>query len=175
MRVAISLAAAIGLATPAIGEVLSSGPNGFEIRHSVTLAASPQRGFDAFGRIGAWWSDGHTYSGDAANLSLALAPGGCFCERFPKGGGIEHMRVVLVQPGERLVMAGALGPLLYEASNGMMDVRLEPVAGGSRLILDYRASGFARGGAAGMAPIVDKVLGEQVRRLAVFVAATPAR
>ena len=57
-------------------------------------------------------------SGNSANLSLALTPGGCFCERFPKGGGIEHMRVTYVDPGKRVVLTGALGPLALRSDDG---------------------------------------------------------
>ena len=35
----------------------------------------------AFARVGEWWGKDHTYSGDSANLSLSLTPGGCWCER----------------------------------------------------------------------------------------------
>ena len=67
-------------------------------------------------RSAQWWSKDHTYSGDAARMSLQLRPGGCFCETLDGGGGIEHMRVTFVQPGERVVLTGSLGPLLYEAT-----------------------------------------------------------
>jgi hypothetical protein len=80
------------------------------------------------------------------------------------------MRVTYVQPGERAVLTGSLGPLLYEATTGVMDVKVERIAGGSRITMNYRAAGFAKGGAAEMAPIVDKVLGEQIKRLRVYAA-----
>ena len=55
---------------------------------------------------------------------MSLSPGGCFCERLPNGGGIEHMRVAFVDPGKRLVLTGSLGPLLYQATAGVMDVQV---------------------------------------------------
>ena len=73
-----------------------------------------------------------------------------------------------VEPGKELVLTGALGPLLYEAVAGVMHVKAEPIAGGSRLIIDYRAAGFANGGAEKLAPAVDKVLAEQTDRLRAF-------
>jgi len=169
MRVLIP-AACLLLATPAAAEVVSAGSNGFEVRHSVNLVIPQQKAFEAFSRIQDWWSKDHTYSGDASHLSLQLRPGGCFCEQLDNGGGIEHMRVTYVQPGERAVLTGALGPLLYEAAAGVMDIKVERIAGGSRITMDYRAAGFARGGAAEMAPIVDKVLGDQMKRLRVYAA-----
>ena len=157
-------------AAPASAEVVVSSPNGFAIRHTVQLAAPPERAYAAIGELPRWWSKDHTYSGDSDKLSISLKPGGCFCEMLEKGGGIEHMRVTLVQPGQRVVMSGALGPLLYEGVAGVMDLKVEPVDGGSRVIMEYRAAGFAKGGADKLAPLVDKVLGEQLRRYGEYVA-----
>jgi hypothetical protein len=157
-------------ATPASAEVLGSSDHGFEIQHSVNLVIPQPQAFDAFGQVSQWWSKDHTYSGDAARMTIQVRPGGCFCEMLEGGGGIEHMRVTYVQPGERVVLTGSLGPLLYEATTGVMDVKVEPIAGGSRVTMNYRAAGFAKGGAGAMAPLVDKVLGEQIKRFRVFAA-----
>ena len=159
--------------TAAAADVVSATPNGFEIRHTVNLVVKPEVAFRAFGNVAAWWNPEHTYSGNSANLSLALTPGGCFCERFPDGGGIEHLRVTYVDPGKRVVMTGALGPLLYEATAGVIDVQVKRIAGGSQVTLDYRAAGFANGGADRLAPIVDRVLADQMKRYRVFASARP--
>ena len=166
----LAITAALFAATPAAAEVVSANATGFEVRHSVNLVIPQAKAFSAFSDIQNWWSKDHTYSGNAANLSLQLRPGGCFCERLDNGGGIEHLRVIYVQPGERAVLTGALGPLLYEAAVGVLDVKVERIAGGSRITMDYRAAGFAKGGAAELAPIVDKVLGDQMKRLRVYAA-----
>ena len=154
-------------------EVVSANANGFEIRHSAALVVPQLAAFDAFTQIPQWWNKEHTYSGDSANMALSLTPGGCFCERLPSGGGIEHMRVAYVEPGQRLVMTGSLGPLLFEATAGVMDVTVERIAGGSRLVMIYRAAGFANGGADKFAPLVDQVLGDQMARFRKFAAAMP--
>jgi hypothetical protein len=83
------------------------------------------------------------------------------------------MRVTYVDPGKRVVMTGALGPLLYEATAGVMDVQVKSIAGGSQLTLDYRAAGFANGGADKLAPIVDQVLADQMKRYRVFASTRP--
>ena len=103
-------------------------------------------------------------------MSLQMRPGGCFCETLDGGGGVEHLRVAFVQPGERIVLTGSLGPLLYEATAGVMDVKVERIAGGSRVTMNYRAAGFAKGGAEKIAPLVDQVLGEQMKRFRVYAA-----
>ena len=115
--------------------------------------------------VGRWWPADHTWWGDGDALSIEPRAGGCFCETLDDGGGIEHMRVTFLQPGERVVLTGSLGPLLYEATAGVMDVKVEPIAGGSRLTMNYRAAGFAKGGAGAMAPLVDQVLATQMKRL----------
>jgi len=163
------LGVALLASMPASAAVVQSGPNGFVVRHSVNLVIPPEQAYAAIGELPRWWDKDHTYSGDSANLSMSLKAGGCFCERLEKGGGIEHMHVTLVQPGERVVMTGALGPLLYEGVSGVMDLKIEKIAGGAKVTMDYRAAGFANGNAAALAPIVDKVLGEQIRHYREYV------
>jgi len=160
----------VACSTPAAAEVVSSGPNGFEVRHSVNLVVPQAKAYAAFSQIQNWWSKDHTYSGDSSRLSLLLRAGGCFCEQLDGGGGVEHLHVAYVQPGERVILTGSLGPLLYEATTGVMDVKVEKIAGGARITMDYRAAGFANGGAAEMAVGVDQVLGEQMKRLRIFAA-----
>ena len=166
----LAITAALFAATPAAAEVVSANAHGFEVRHSVNLVIPQAKAYSAFSEFQNWWSKDHTYSGNASNLSLQLRPGGCFCEQLDNGGGIEHLRVTYLQPGERVVMTGGLGPLLYEATTGVMDVKIERIAGGSRITMDYKVAGFAKGGAAELAPIVDKVLGDQMKRLRVYAA-----
>lgn len=145
-------------------EVVSSGPNGFHVRQAMQLVVPQEVAFASFGRVGGWWNKAHTYSGDSANLSLSLSPGGCFCERLPGGGGVEHMRVTYVDPGKRAVLTGSLGPLLYDATVGSMDLQFEKIAGGTKVTMNYRVAGFANGGAEKMAPLVDGVLADQFKR-----------
>jgi hypothetical protein len=160
-------------ATPASAEVVSASSNGFEVRETVPLVVPPDVAFKAFGDLPAWWDPEHTYSGSSANLRLELVPGGCFCERIPKtGGGVEHMHVAFVDPGKQIVMTGPLGPLLYEATIGVMDVKVETIAGGSQLTLDYKVAGFANGGDK-LAPAVDSVLAEQLKRFRTYATARP--
>jgi uncharacterized protein YndB with AHSA1/START domain len=162
---------ALALASPAGAEVVSASANGFEVRETVSLDKPPAEAFAAFGGVGSWWSGEHSYSGNSANLSLALVPGGCFCERLPNGG-VQHMHVTYVEPNKRVVLTGSLGPLLFLSTTGVMDVTFEPLGGGTRLVLDYRAAGFFNGGADKIAPAVDTVLREQVTHLKAYLATT---
>jgi uncharacterized protein YndB with AHSA1/START domain len=160
-------------ASPAAGEVVSATSNGFHVRETVQMVVPTDRAYAAFSRLPGWWNKEHTYSGDSANLTLALMPGGCFCERLKNGGGVEHMRISFVDPGKRIVMTGSLGPLLYEATSGVMDIQFERVAGGAKVTMDYRAAGFAEGGAEKLAPIVDSVLSDQMARYRKFAVTQP--
>ena len=160
-------------ASPAAGEVVSATSNGFHVRETVQMVVPTDRAYAAFSRLPGWWNKEHTYSGDSANLALALTAGGCFCERLKNGGGVEHMRISFVDPGKRIVMTGSLGPLLYEATSGVMDIQFERVAGGAKVTMDYRAAGFAEGGAEKLAPIVDSVLSDQMARYRKFAVTQP--
>jgi uncharacterized protein YndB with AHSA1/START domain len=144
--------------------------NGFLVSHEVHIAAAPRNVYDALvGQVGAWWNPGHTFSGDARNLSIDARPGGCFCERLPDGGGLEHLRVVFVAPGEMVRMSGALGPLQASGVTGSLTWKLTPASGGTTVRLSYSVGGFIEGGFDKMAPAVEGVLGEQLRRLELFV------
>ena len=164
------LVASILFATPAAAEVVSAEPHGFEVQHVVNLVIPQPKAFAAFGQIGQWWSKDHTYSGDSARMTLQMRPGGCLCEMLEGGGGVEHLHVTYVKPGEQIVLTGSLGPLLYEATTGVMDVRIERIAGGSRVTMNYRAAGFAKGNAETLAPAVDQVVSEQIKRFRVYAA-----
>jgi hypothetical protein len=163
----------LALAAPASAEVISAGPNGFEVQEVVNLVVPQPSAYAAFGQIGRWWNKEHTYSGDAARMSLQLRPGGCFCEPLDGGGGIEHMRVTYLKPGEQIVLTGSLGPLLYQATAGVMDVKFERIAGGTRVTMNYRAAGFAKSDGDRLAPLVDQVLAEQMKRYRAFAAGAP--
>ncbi|GLR47778.1 SRPBCC family protein [Sphingomonas astaxanthinifaciens] len=173
-QLAIGLAV-MAAASPALAEVKSAGSNGFEVEQRAEVAVPPAILYRAFADLPGWWSDAHTYSGKAANLSLDLRPGGCWCERLPRGGGVEHMRVAYVEPGKRVVLTGSLGPLLAEATTGVMQVAIDATPTGSVLVINYRAAGFFKGGAAKLAPAVDEVLGEQVKRIGPYAAGLARR
>ncbi len=79
----------------------------FEIQHSVNLVVPQAQTFAAFGRVGQWWSNEHTYSGDAKRMSLQMRHGGCLCETLEDGGGIEHMRVTFFSPGSKSSLPAA--------------------------------------------------------------------
>jgi uncharacterized protein YndB with AHSA1/START domain len=158
-----------GLAAPACAAVVDAQPSGFELQETAQIAAPPERVYAAIGQVGRWWMSQHTYSGDAKNLTLELAVGGCFCERLPDGGGTRHLVVDMLQPNRLVRLAGALGPLAGTGGAGHMAIRLAPKDGGTALDLTYDFGGYAKGGMAQWAAPVDEVLGDQVARLKRYV------
>jgi len=164
-RLALLAAVAMAAAAPARAEVVTADDARFVVKETATIAAAPPVVWRALtADIGRWWSPDHTWSGDAANLSLDPRPGGCFCERLPDGG-VRHMQVVYAKPPELLRLEGGLGPLQEQSLTGMMTWKLAVAGEGCALEVVYRVAGAVDGGLATWAPLVDSVLGLQVGRL----------
>ena len=160
-------------AMPASAEVKSVAPNGFEVAAAATVTASPDRVYAALGEVARWWDPAHTFSRDAANLSIDLRAGGCFCERLRNGGSVQHLIVVYAAPGTGLRLRGALGPLQAEGVDGALAWTLKPAEGGTSVMLSYVVGGYIRGEMEKWAPRVDRVLDEQLQRLKSFVEGKP--
>ena len=99
-------------ASPLRAEVTESGEHGFTVSHSITTGAEPFVVYRTMtSHIDQWWSADHSWSGDAGNLYMEVEQGGCFCERLPESGRVEHLRIIYFSPGKELRFDGALGPL----------------------------------------------------------------
>jgi hypothetical protein len=160
--------AAIGLAlAPGLlhAEVTDASAASFKSRNVLEIKASPQHVYQTLIRVGSWWNPEHTYSGESKNLSLNAAPGGCFCEKLPGGGGVLHMTVVYVAPNQRVTLSGALGPLQSAGVTGALTFQLVAKSPGTELVLVYNVGGYYPGGLAGVAADVDTVLQGQAERL----------
>jgi hypothetical protein len=171
-RIGVLITAMTMAACPyaANAEIVSAAPAGFSLRHVAEMPniAAPVI-WAALSDVSKWWDPEHTYSGDARNLTLEPVVRGCFCERLSLYAGIEHMSVVYAQPAKTLRLSGALGPLQEFGVAGRLTFQIEPAGGGSRLTVTYNVGGFADRPLADWAPIVDEVLGQQVKRLTRFV------
>jgi uncharacterized protein YndB with AHSA1/START domain len=164
----VALVLCAGLAVSARAEVTHSGPSGFVSEHTLVVQGSPDEVFIALtDQVSEWWDASHSYSGEAANFSLSAVAGGCFCERLPDGGSVEHMRVLFAAPGRLLRLSGGLGPLQGMGASGAMDFALE--ADGvdrTRLRYRYTVSGYVPTGLENLAGPVDQVQLGQLQRLA---------
>ena len=183
-------AAALGLiamtcGAPAAAEVTQATDNGFVSRHEVVVEASPKDVWLALISPANWWRSEHTWSGDAANLSLMPKAGGCFCEtipevdepgRFTLEGSVEHMRVIQAYPETALRMVGNLGPLQSEPVNAVLTIAISKVDKGTRIVWEYNVGGSMRYEVPVISKAVDGVMGSQLAALAkpLKVVAMPA-
>ena len=156
-------------ATAATAEVVDVGENGFALKQTVTVSADPDRAWAALVDVGKWWSSEHTYSGDAANLSIGARPGGCWREKLPGKAGVEHMTVVFTDPGKLLRFAGGLGPLQALAVSAVMTWKFTAAEKGTAVEITYVVGGDNRGGFKDLAPGVDGVLAAQIERYQRYV------
>ena len=164
-----SIAAALLVlgAVEARGAVSASSPAGFVIRIEMPIAA-PRADVHARAlEIGRWWSDSHTYSGAASNMSLSREPGGCFCEKLDNGGFVRHGSVELSIPPSVLRFSGALGPLQELGAHGMLTMQFSAAnEKETKLVVTYAVGGYEPAkGLGALAPLVDQVISEQFVRL----------
>ena len=149
----------------ASAEVSSVSANGFEVKETVHVAAASDKAFAALLQPSRWWSSEHTFSGNAANLTLDARAGGCWCESLPEGGSVEHLHVVFVSPGKVLRLRGALGPFQSLAVEGVMTFSVKPGANGSDISFSYAVGGYSKDGFDNLSKAADQVLGLQIERL----------
>jgi uncharacterized protein YndB with AHSA1/START domain len=128
---------------------------------------SPAELFADIGKVDKWWNSQHTWSGSAANLSLPLQAGACFCERWD-GGSTQHGQVIFVKRDAMVRLQASLGPLQELAVNGILTFSLASRDGKTLLKLGYRVNGGPHSGLDKWAGPVEAMLTEQMHRLASF-------
>jgi uncharacterized protein YndB with AHSA1/START domain len=159
---------ALGMAlfgAPVAAETSNVSPTGFTATFREEVKAAPEDVWKAVLQLPRWWSDAHTYSGKASNLSLDAVAGGCWCERWGEGNAAQHGQVVLVQAGRVIRMNASLGPLQELAVKGVLTIVTSAQDGKTFLRITYRVAGNADAGLEKLAPVVDQVIGVQYRRL----------
>lgn len=170
LHAAAGLAIAFALTCPAHAAVVDSGANGFAIQQTVHIAAPPDKVYAALIRPALWWDPGHTFSQSAANLSIDARGGGCFCEKLPNGGSVQHAVVVDADPGETLRLRGPLGPFQGQGVDGALTFSLKgSAAGGTDLVLDNIVGGYMKGGFGEWPVRADVMLAQQVGRLKAYL------
>ncbi|WP_370030629.1 SRPBCC family protein [Qipengyuania mesophila] len=172
---AIVLSAAVLAGTaPLSAKVAETSATGFSTQDTADVAATPMKTWLALIRPGDWWTDAHTWSGDAANMSLTPQAGGCFCERVPGedrpdgfslDGSVQHMTVIQAYPLKALRMRGGLGPLQGEPATGVLTITLEEIDGGTRIRWEYVVGGHMRYEIPTIAKAVDGVMSQQLAAL----------
>ena len=162
-------------ATSAQAEIVESNVGGFVTRDEAIVDATPKEVWLALISPAKWWNSAHTWSADAANLTLKPQAGGCFCERIPEDpdptritleGSVEHMRVIQAYPERALRLRGSLGPLQSEPASGVLTIAISEVDNGTRIVWEYVVGGYMRFPVDVIAPAVDGVMSEQLNGLA---------
>jgi hypothetical protein len=148
-------------AAPASAEVVSRSVDGFVLRFAVGVEAAPEDVVTAVAELPQWWDPAHTYTGDLANLSLAFAPGGCWCETLADGTVFEHA-VVTGITADRVTMSAALGPLHDKATKAELTFGSEPENRGRLVTIDFVVEGPGLGA---MADGVNMVMDQAFDRL----------
>lgn len=162
----IAASGLLALAAPATAEVTASAPASFVIETVVKIDAPRAKVWDTLRAPQTWWNPEHSYSGKAENLYMDAQATGCFCEKLADKGSVEHGHIVYVQPGRMIRLASALGPLQAEAVAGTLSFKLDSEGeGATRVTMSYVVGGHMRQGGETLAPLVDKVLSEQLTRL----------
>lgn len=170
-----ALALTAGGESAAIAKVDAAEDTHLAVSTELDIAAPPQALWAVMVTPSRWWSGEHSWSGDARNFWMTVRPGGCFCETLPPSkdrkarGFVEHARVIYADPASLLRLSGVFGPLQSEALTGTMSFTIKPGADGktSKLEMTYSVAGYSRIPLKPVAPVVDKVLAEQMQRLKV--------
>jgi uncharacterized protein YndB with AHSA1/START domain len=152
-------------ASAARAETTGVSANGFTSTHRDEVKASTDEVWQAMAQLPRWWSDQHTWSGKASNMTLEPRAGGCWCESWDGGQSVQHGQVLLVQPGRVIRLAAGLGPLQELPAQGVLTIVTSAQEGKTFLRMTYRVGGPPDIGLDKLAPVVDQVMGQQFRRL----------
>ncbi len=177
MRALIASIAGFLLTLPsaAAADVVSASADGFELSIAQTIDKPATDVWEMLRSPQKWWDKDHTYSNDSANLYLDAQATGCFCEKLPGKGSVEHAHIVYAQPPRVLRMTGGLGPLQVEPVTGVLTFKLDPEgSGATRVTISYVVGGHVRSGTEAMAVTVDRVLATQLAALKAAAEAAPA-
>lgn len=155
------------LSVPAAAATSEVSPAGFIVSLRYEVNATPHRLWESLGEPAKWWNPSHTWSGNAANLSLSRQASGCFCERWG-ANSVEHGRVVYAAEDSVLRLLGALGPLQALAVDAVLTFAIAQKDGKTVLQVSYRVSGNASAALQDLAGPVDGVIAEQARRLVAY-------
>ncbi len=176
----LAAGAALSISAPISAKVTKADDKGFVTRDTAVVEAEPKAVWLALISPSKWWNKAHTWSGDAANLTLRPQAGGCFCERIPEDpdsdevtleGSVEHLRVIQAFPEKVLRMRGGLGPLQSEPATGVLTIAIgaNEDGEGTRIVWEYVVGGTMRYKVPVIAKVVDGVMTQQLDALAAML------
>lgn len=151
-------------ATAAHADVIEAGPDHFVLRQEATSRLSPSELWSRLTNPASWWHPDHTYSGSAANLSLDVQAGGLWKEEW-EGGSVTHGEVIFVNPGVQIRLDAPFGPLQAIGAKTIWTITISAEGDGSKVVFDEISHGVSSSKLDELAPAVDFVKTEAIRRL----------
>ena len=149
--------------------VIDQQPNGFAIEETAHIAAAPDAVYAALIHPEKWWNSQHTFSQNAANLSLDAKAGGCLCETLPGGGSVQHLTVVYADPVHTtLRLRGPMGPFQGLGVDGALTFSLKAEKDGTALVLDNNVGGYIKGGFGKWPAAADAMMSDLVAHLKTY-------
>ncbi|MEM6775926.1 MAG: SRPBCC domain-containing protein [Pseudomonadota bacterium] len=158
------LMCAIGVTAPAHAEVVSASDSHFTLRHDGHTSRSVEDTWQRLIRPSSWWDPRHSYSGDAANISLELEVGGLWREDWD-GGSVAHGTVLFIDEEKTLRLEAPFGPLQGMGAYVVWTITLEAAEEGTNVVFEESAIGPAGANYQAMAEAVDGVKTEAMRNL----------
>ncbi|TDF39224.1 hypothetical protein EYS14_06770 [Alteromonadaceae bacterium M269] len=153
-----------GLVTKASATVVEASPEHYVLKQEAESTLKPEKLWQRLIKPESWWHPDHTYSGDSANLSLDLTAGGLWSETWD-GGSVLHGQVLLVMNNKQLRLNAPFGPLQEKAVQVIWTITLTPSDKGTLVVFDEVASGSQSSELDKLAPAVDFVKTEAIKRL----------
>ena len=145
-------------------DVIVASADHYTLRHEAVSPLAPEAMWNRLVHPETWWSSVHSYSGDAANISLDLRAGGLWKEEWD-GGSVAHGVVLYLKPTEQLRLEAPFGPLQSMAVNVVWTITILPEGTGSKVIFDEIANGSDASHLDQIAGAVDGVKSEAMRSL----------
>lgn len=166
LKIAVTAIIATATAGAAGAEVVASSDDHYTLRHEAGSAMTPDAMWARLIQPDTWWHPGHTWSSDAANLTLDPQAGGLWREDWA-GGSVAHGTVLAVMEGRMLRLDAPFGPLQGMGVDVVWTITLEAddETGGTIVIFEEVANGSSASGLDEIAPAVDSVKGEAIARL----------
>ena len=166
MSLRLSLVACLSVlfSGAATADVIEASPDHFVLRQEATSSLSPQEMWQRLINPATWWHPEHSYSGNADNLTLDVQAGGLWKEEWD-GGSVTHGEVIFVNPGVQLRLDAPFGPLQAIGAKTIWTITISAEGEGSRVVFDEISHGVPSSKLDELAPAVDFVKTEAIRRL----------
>lgn len=160
------LASAAAAFSVSHAEVVSTSATGFRLQHEATSPLAPDALWARLMEPATWWDGDHSYSGDAANLSLGDKAGDYWREDWAEGSVI-HGQILVVKSGEELLLSAPFGPLVETGAACVWKIQIQPSEDGGTVITStHLIAGSPGTGLEELAGPVDFVMSNGINRLA---------